>query len=55
MARNIVKLAQDVPQSYVDATDRRRANKILAMPEVLAVHLLPQIFDPRYVLTDQEL
>src|SRR5688572_4263480 len=47
--------AHDVPQSEVDARNRRPAHDAVAMPEMLAIHHLPQVLDARWVFTDEQL
>ena len=44
-ARHASDLAQDVPQGDVDAGDRRGADDAVAVPEVLAIHHLPEVLD----------
>ena len=48
-------LAEDVPERDVDAADRRAADDAVAVPEVLAVHHLPEVLDPRRVFADDQL
>ena len=55
VAGHAVHLAEDVPQRDVDPADRRAADDAVAVPEVLAVHHLPQVLDPRRVLADDQL
>ena len=55
VARHAVHLAEDVPERDVDAADGRAADDAVAVPEVLAVHHLPQVLDPRRVLADDQL
>ncbi len=55
VAGNAVDFAEDVPQRDVDAADRGAADDAVAVPEVLAVHHLPEVLDPRGVFADQEL
>src|SRR5262249_11896485 len=55
MAGHAVDLAQDVPKGDVDAADGRSPDDSRAVPEVLAIHHLPEIFDAGRVLPDEEL
>ena len=55
VARHAVNLPEDVPQRDVDPADRGAAHDPVAVPEMLAVHHLPQMLDARRVLPDQEL
>src|SRR5688572_10590669 len=55
MARHAVNFSEDVPESNVDAANRRPSHDAIAMPKVLPVHHLPQVFDPRRILSNQEL
>ena len=55
VARHAVDLAEDVPQGDVDAGDRGAADDAVAVPEVLAVHHLPEVLDPRRVFADEQL
>jgi hypothetical protein len=50
-----VHLAEDVPERDVDAAHRRAADDVVAMPEMLAEHHLPEVLDPRRVLADDQL
>jgi hypothetical protein len=47
-------LAEDVPQGDVDAGDRGGPLDAVAVPEVLADHHLPEVFDPGRVRADDE-
>ena len=55
VARDAVHLAEDVPERDVDAAHRRAADDVVAVPEVLAEHHLPEVLDPRRVLADDQL
>ena len=55
VAGHAVHLAEDVPEGDVDAADRRAADDAVAVPEVLAVHHLPEVLDPRRVFADEQL
>ena len=55
VARDAVHLAEDVPQCDVDAAHRRAADDVVAVPEVLAEHHLPEVLDPGRVLADDQL
>ncbi len=45
MTRHAVDLAQYVPEGEVDAADRRAADDAVPVPEMLAVHRLPEVLD----------
>ena len=47
--------AHDVPEGDIDAGDGGRADDAVAMPEMLAIHHLPEIFDAGWVFADEEL
>jgi hypothetical protein len=55
VTRNAVNLAEDVPERDVDPAHRGAANDVVAVPEVLAEHHLPEVLDPRRVLADDQL
>src|SRR5207249_7782740 len=55
VAGDVVDLAEDVPQGDVDAGDGGAADDAVAVPEMLAVHHLPEVLDARGVLADEEL
>ena len=55
VAGNAVHLAEDVPERDVDPAHRRAADDVVAVPEVLPEHHLPQVLDPRRVLADDQL
>ena len=48
-------LADDVPQGEVDAGDGGGAHDAVPVPEVLAIHHLPEMLRPRRVLADEQL
>jgi len=45
-------LAGDVPQRQIDPGDGRRTDDSVAVPEVLAIHHLPQVLDAAGILAD---
>src|SRR5438034_3861400 len=47
-------LAEDVPKRDVDAARGRAAHDAVPVPEMLAVHGLPEMLDPRRILSDDE-
>ena len=47
-------LAEDVPQREVDAARGGSPDDAVAVPEMLAIHHLPEVLDPRRVLADDE-
>src|SRR5438270_789798 len=49
-----MNLAQDVPQGQVDAADGRGPHDAGAVPEVLAVHHLPEMLDARGIFADEQ-
>ena len=55
VAGDAVHLAEDVPERDVDPAHRRPADDVVAVPEVLAEHHLPEVLDPRRVLADDQL
>src|SRR5258707_34811 len=54
-ARQARNLAEDVPQGEVDAGDSRGPHDAAAVPEVLAEHHLPEVFDAGRILADHQL
>jgi hypothetical protein len=54
VAGDAVHLAEDVPEREVDARDGRRAHDAGAVPEVAAVHELPEVLDAGGVLAEHE-
>ena len=54
VARNAVDLAEDVPEREIDATRGSSLDDPVPVPEMLAIHHLPQVLDPRRVLADDE-
>ena len=48
-------LAHDVPQGKVDARDGCGAHDAVPVPEMLAIHHLPEMLGPRRVLADEQL
>ena len=48
-------LAEDVPERDVDPAHGRPADDVVAVPEVLPEHHLPQVLDSRGVLADDQL
>ena len=54
VAGDAVDLAHDVPEGEVDARDGGAADRSVAVPEVLAVHHLPEVFDACGVFADEE-
>ncbi len=48
-------LARDIPQRQIDPGDSRGADNPMAVPEMLAVHHLPQMLDPARVLAHHQL
>ena len=55
VAGHAVHLAEDVPERDVDPAHGRPADDVVAVPEVLAEHHLPQVLDARGVLADDQL
>jgi len=53
--RHAAHLAEDVPQGQVDAGDGRGPDDAVPVPEVLPVHHLPEVLDPRRVFAHQQL
>ena len=53
IAGDVVYFAQDVPQCDVYAADCRGAYNAVAVPEVLAIHDLPQVFYASGIFADQ--
>ena len=54
-AGHIGNLAQNIPQREINAGDRSGSDDAIAMPEVLTMHHLPEMFDACWIFTDQEL
>src|SRR5438477_7474322 len=50
--RLAISFSGDVPESLLDAAHRARLHHAVAPPEVPA-HLLPQVIDPRGILTEK--
>jgi len=48
------RLADDVPEREVDAGDGRRADDAVPVPEMLAIHHLPEMLRPRRILADEQ-
>jgi hypothetical protein len=55
MAGCIVDFAENIPKSDIDAADGGRAHDAVSMPEVLAIHHLPEVFDASGIFSDEEL
>ena len=53
-AGQVGDLAEDIPQGDVDSGDGGSSNDPAAMPEVLAIHHLPQMLDPGRVFADEQ-
>jgi hypothetical protein len=54
-ARQARDFAENVPQRQIDAGDGRRPHDAMSVPEVLAIHDLPQMLDPPGILAHDEL
>src|SRR5690606_8391455 len=54
VTRNAVHFPRDIPQSEVDSADRGRAHDAVAMPKMLAIHHLPKMLNPRWILAGQQ-
>ena len=54
VTRDAVDFAENVPQGDVDAADGGAADDAVAVPEVLAVHHLPEVLDAGGVLVDEK-
>lgn len=52
---NPVDLADDIPEGQVDTADGRPAHDAVTVPEMLAIHHLPEVFNPRGVFANQQL
>ena len=55
VTRNTKRFAKNVPQREIDARDGRAAHNAVSVPEVLAIHHLPKVFDAGRILADEEL
>jgi hypothetical protein len=54
-ARHVGDLAENIPQREINARDRCGTNDAVAMPEVLTMHHLPEMFDACRIFTNQQL
>src|SRR5438105_793443 len=54
MAWDAMQVADDVPECDVDAADGGAADDAVAMPEMLAIHHLPEVLDAGGVFADEE-
>ena len=50
-----VKFPKNVPQCQIDTANRGAPDNTVAMPEMLAKHHLPEVFDATRILADQKL
>ena len=55
VARHAVNFPKNVPESDVNTADGGAAHDAVSVPEMLAIHHLPEMFDTRWVFTDQKL
>ena len=55
VAGHAVHLAEEVPERDVDPAHGRPAHDVVAVPEVLPEHHLPQVLDSRGILADDQL
>ena len=54
MTGHAVQLAQNFPQRDVNAADGGAAHDAVAVPEMLAVHHLPEMLDARRIFADEK-
>src|SRR4051794_3647247 len=54
VAGRVVNLAQDIPQSDIDSADGGAPHDPIAVPEVLAIHHLPEMLDARWIFPDEQ-
>src|SRR5690606_40967657 len=55
MTRDVVDLARDIPERDINSRDGGSLHDIVAVPEMLAVHHLPEVLDPSGIFANQEL
>jgi len=55
MAWHAVDFPQNIPEGNVDAANGRSPDDSVPVPEMLAVHHLPEVLDPPRVLANQQL